>query len=237
VFAFGGVLLTTFSDVLPEEIKTIGFFTGILLVTISCLYWVIKLGLDTIILFCAIGAAVLALIALSLVAWQKYHPIKSATINSLNSARWISQPVIQWHGNDPILLTGKYARSGENIMVYLEYNNLTGGPMDGGYVVDGSRSSLARMPITKIDRFVKDQKASIPIATVEKYEGNQQILQWGDAVYDNYKMGITYANYFAKLILIDREGKEEVYPFMIISQSTESEPKVPIIVGPKLLEN
>jgi hypothetical protein len=91
-----------------------------------------------------------------------------------------------------------------------------------------------RVEIGFVERLTVGQVFSATIGEVTPTEGQQQILQWGEAHYNNVKVGITHGAYMARVVLIRKDGKEEQYPFLIVPRTVGTPPT---IVSPGLLES
>jgi len=185
---------------------------------------------SSLIFYSAVVAFLAAGIALAGIAWQKFSPLPSTA----TSHEWlISDPAIEWDGHGPIVFQGKFLRAGEKLAVYVDYT-FAGNGDGSNNIVHQAAGKPERVKIGSVDRFVREERLNVTLGTVEKVEGNQQVLGWGDPASRN-KVGITWANYVGRVVLIDEAGQEEYYPFAFISRSSDMNPRVPVIVGPKAL--
>jgi hypothetical protein len=185
---------------------------------------------------CLIGAAVLLIAAAITYALRPSAGVAgvAAAPTQQTTDRLVRDPSIEWPGHGPIMFRARFLKSGEKLPVYLDYGQSGGGPFTQ-FAVGGASVMQSRVEIGFIERFVRGQELSVTLATVAPYEGNQQVLQWGEEHYGNTKMGITWVNYFGRVVLVGRDGREEYYPFIIVSRSSENNPRPPVILGPSLI--
>jgi hypothetical protein len=178
-----------------------------------------------IVAFFAVGAAAAGIM------WQK---LTSHSVSSDNPhEQLITNPAIEWDGHGQVVFQGKFLRAGEKLAVYVDYT-FAGNGDGSNNIVHQAAGKPERVKIGSVDRFVREERLNVTLGTVEKVEGNQQVLGWGDPASRN-KVGITWANYVGRVVLIDEAGQEEYYPFAFISRSSDMNPRVPVIVGPKAL--
>jgi hypothetical protein len=142
----------------------------------------------------------------------------------------------EWDGNGNVIFSAVALRSGEKLTVYLDYQLGPASPTGGGFVLPGQTMPDARVEIGSIDHFSHDQRIRITLATVTDFEGHQQIFQWGDASYNNTKVGVTWGSYIGRIVLVSQDKSEEYYYFIVIPRSFDGDPRPPIIVGPDLMD-
>jgi len=82
-----------------------------------------------------------------------------------------------------------------------------------------------RIEIDRVERFDREARPKIQIGSATE-NGNQWILQWGKANYGNISVGVSNGSYIGIIILVDRDGNEDAYPFAIVGKG------VPILIGP-----
>jgi hypothetical protein len=126
---------------------------------------------------------------------------------------------------------------GEKLAVYLDYQLGPVSPAGAGFVLQGQMMRDARVEIGSIDHFSRDQRIRITLATVTDAEGHQQVFQWGDAFYNNTKVGATWGSYIGRIVLVHQDKSEEYYYFIVVPRSFGGDPRPPIIIGPNLISS
>lgn len=153
----------------------------------------------------------------------------------LSRHQLVKNAAIEWDGNGNVIFSAVASRSGEKLAVYLDYQLGPGSQTGGGFVLQGQTMGDARVEIGSIDHFSHDQRIRVTLATVTAVEG-QQVFQWGDAFYNNTKVGATWGVYIGRIVLVSQDRSEEYYYFIVVPRSFEGDPRPPIIVGPDLMD-
>lgn len=148
----------------------------------------------------------------------------------------IQEGRLDWDAGGQVVFRGRYLRGGKNVNAYVTYGSSGGVPNGQNRVLGGGKPAVEpRIRIDSVERFDKDAQAAIFVGRVTNVEGNQQVITWGRPELGNISVGITWASYFGCLVLVEEGGKENHYPFAIISRSQEGRAGPPTIVGPPLL--
>jgi hypothetical protein len=141
----------------------------------------------------------------------------------------ITNPTIDWNGGvGPIVFSGQYSRTGEQLDVFIEWGMLIRtAPVVGGFINWDGR----RFPLDSKDRYVRNAEMKSTIGTVTEAEGGHLLLQLGKDL--NFKVGIGNASYVFRVVFISRNGDEESYLFaMIGTLSQANKPLAAVIVDP-----
>lgn len=116
-----------------------------------------------------------------------------------------------------ITLAGTFSRGGKDLNAYVTYGS-AGGPIPQ-QVLSGPVAMAPRIKLGHTNRFDKGERAAILIGTIVPADGNQNIVEWGDRNFTAERTGITWASNFGCIILVEQNGRENSYPFAIISRS------------------
>jgi hypothetical protein len=148
----------------------------------------------------------------------------------------LEQASIAWDGHGPIIFHARVDHPIEKVPVYLDWGQ-TGGY--GQSILNSGFYSNPRIEIAFIDREAVGQLLSVTVGTpTTEPNVNREMLQWGESHYNNPKVDFLYVGYVARVVIIEKDGKEEHYPFLIVPRanpgSTATLP--PAIIGTGVFE-
>jgi hypothetical protein len=152
----------------------------------------------------------------------------------------IKNPVISIDEHNGIYLIGRYARSGGDLVTYVTYRSIGQfGPGIGDkLVINNQQYGIEpRIKIDAVTRFDRNEQAEISVGRLLPVEGGQHVIQWGAEALNNKKVGVDWVSWSGLIILVTKDGKEDSYPFMIISRSAEGNLRMPSLVGPSVLSS
>jgi hypothetical protein len=167
----------------------------------------------------------------------------TAQMQQTSAPPTIKDAYIDWDKSGRVSLRGRFVKSDGPVSIYVTYGSISRSP---GFpqvrdVVSGKFLNQPRIKIGSIPHFDNEESADITIGTISNYEGNQQVIEWGEPEQKNSKVGVTWANYFCFVILVWRDGREEFYPFAIVTKSHASSdgssaiPEAPAVFGPDVI--
>jgi hypothetical protein len=167
---------------------------------------------------------------------EKITPANPVPPNTpVRTEPWISGASFYWNGNT-IVFAGQFAKSGESLRLYISCNNV-GSPAVGEEVQINRDIYVAsdRHPIGHTESFVRNQLLGMEIANVVMGDNNTpRMIKFGKDDKEKYDVGVSSSS-FCQLFLVDKDNKEEVYPFLMISREYQDIQRKPLIIAPNSL--
>jgi hypothetical protein len=167
---------------------------------------------------------------------EQRHRIQNlvATLESNNDL--FKDAAIEWDGKGNAVLTIRTIRAGEDLRVYLDIRQSAGMLFPDSFLFEGQLAKQPRVEIGAIPHFVRDENLKITLATVSRVPGNQTVFQWGDAKYENYKVGVNYSGYVGRLVITEKNNPMEYHSyFAVVGRTFFDEKFNATVVGPAFI--